>query len=55
MIVFIQAHAAQILGALFAISEALAYIPSIKSNSVFQLIQNGLKKILDSISKSVAK
>jgi hypothetical protein len=35
-----------IAGALWAVSEALALIPSIKSNSVFQLIQNGLKKLL---------
>lgn len=35
-----------IAGALFAISEALSLIPSVKSNSVFQLIQNALKKIL---------
>ena len=35
-----------IAGALFAISEVLALIPSVKSNSVFQLIFNTLKKIL---------
>lgn len=36
---------AAILGVLFAISEALALIPSVKSNSVFQLIFNFLKKV----------
>lgn len=35
-----------IAGALFAISEALALIPQLKSNSIFQLIQNALKKLL---------
>lgn len=35
-----------IAGALFAISEALALIPQFKSNSIFQLIQNTLKKLL---------
>lgn len=34
---------ALILGALFATSEALALIPVVKSNSVFQLIFNLLK------------
>lgn len=34
-----------ILGALFAVSEALALIPQIKSNSVFQLVFNILKKV----------
>lgn len=35
-----------IAGALFAISEALSLIPSFKSNGIFQLIQNALKKLL---------
>lgn len=34
-----------IAGALFAVSEALALIPSVKSNSVFQLVYNLLKKV----------
>lgn len=34
---------ALILGALFATSEALALIPAVKSNSIFQLIFNLLK------------
>jgi hypothetical protein len=34
-----------ILGFLFALSEVLALIPSIKSNSVFQLVVNVLKKV----------
>ncbi len=34
-----------ILGFLFALSEVLALIPSIKANSVFTLIYNALKKV----------
>lgn len=34
-----------ILGALFAVSEALALIPQVKSNSVFQLVVSVLKKL----------
>ena len=40
-----QENLAVILGALFAISEGLAMIPGIKSNSIFQLIYSGLKKL----------
>ena len=40
-----QENLAVILGALFAISEGLAMIPGIKSNSIFQLIYIGLKKL----------
>lgn len=35
-----------ILGALFAVSEALALIPQVKSNSVFQLVASVLKKLV---------
>lgn len=35
-----------ILGALLAVSEALALIPGIKSNSIFQLLFNVLKSIV---------
>lgn len=35
-----------IAGALFAVSEALSLIPAVKSNGIFQLIFNALKKIL---------
>jgi len=35
-----------IVGFLFALSEVLALIPGIKSNSVFQLAANFLKKIV---------
>ena len=36
-------HKAEIFGGLFFISEALAFIPSIKSNGIFQAIFNFLK------------
>ena len=35
-----------IAGAAFAVSEVLALIPAVKSNSIFQLIVNALKKVL---------
>lgn len=34
-----------ILGFLLALSEVLALIPSIKANSIFQIIVNGIKKV----------
>lgn len=34
-----------VFGALFAISELVALIPSVKSNSVFQLVVDALKKL----------
>lgn len=46
MIQYIIAHKAEILGALFALSEILALIPSVKASSVFQLIVNMIKKAL---------
>jgi hypothetical protein len=39
-----------ILGALLALSEVLALIPGIKSNSVFQLIVNIVKKVKEFLS-----
>lgn len=36
---------ALVLGLLFMLSEVLALIPGIQSNSIFQLIQNGLKSL----------
>jgi hypothetical protein len=43
----VVANKVVILGFLFALSEVLALIPSIKSNSVFTLIVNVLKKVLN--------
>ena len=45
---FIQAHYVQILLALLAISEVLASVPSIKANSIFQLIVGILKSLVPS-------
>lgn len=35
-----------ILGVALALSEALALIPGVQSNSIFQLIVNGLKALV---------
>lgn len=40
-----------ILVAVLAVSEALAFVPSIKSNGVFQWVVNIAKAIKDGISK----
>lgn len=40
---WLQANWAMIVTVLFGISEVLALIPGIKSNSVFQLVYNFLK------------
>lgn len=45
MLAFLTAHKAEILGALLAISEGLALVPQIKSNSVFTLVVNLLIKL----------
>jgi len=42
----IQTVLLAILGALLGISEALALIPQVKSNSVFQLFLNVIKSVL---------
>jgi len=41
-----ESNTVVILAALFAISEALALIPQIKSNSVFQFLFNLLKTLI---------
>ena len=40
---------------LLALSEVLALIPSVKSNSVFQLVVNGLKKVKELLKKEEPK
>lgn len=45
MIQWVLVHKAELLGGLLALSEALAYIPQVKANSVFQLVVNGLLKL----------
>lgn len=39
---WLQANAALVLALLFGLSETLALIPSVKSNSVFQLVASAL-------------
>lgn len=39
-----------IVGAMLAISEALALIPAVAANSIFQLVQGALKKIKEMLS-----
>lgn len=46
-----QQTVAIILGALLTVSEVLALIPQIKSNSIFQLAIAGIKKVLEFIKK----
>lgn len=41
---FCVEHKALIFGALFAVSELLGLIPSVKSSSVFEIIYGVLKK-----------
>lgn len=40
-----------ILVALLAVSEVLALVPSVKANSVFQLVWSGLKKVKELLKK----
>lgn len=47
-VIFLQDHSAHILGFLFAVSELLAYIPSVKGNGVFQVVHELLKERLRS-------
>jgi len=44
IIQFIDAHKVEILFGLLSLSEILALIPSVKSNSIFELVVNILKK-----------
>lgn len=43
---FLVANKAIILGAGWAICEVLVKVPGIESNSVFELVQNGIKKLM---------
>lgn len=45
MLQFVQANAVLILSILLGLSETLALIPAIKSNSVFQLVYEFIKKL----------
>lgn len=45
MLVWIQANIELILAVALGLSEVLGMIPVVKSNSIFQLIVNGLKAV----------
>ena len=47
---FIIEHGALILSFLLALSEVLALIPAVKSNSIFGLIVGFMKSIKDSVA-----
>lgn len=42
---FLIVNQVVLVGLLFALSEVLALIPSVKSNSIFQLLVNAIKKL----------
>jgi hypothetical protein len=42
---FIVANKAVLLGAALAVSEALALIPAVKSNSIFEMVVGFIKKL----------
>lgn len=46
MIQFLHDNGMVILGALLAVSESLALIPALKSNSILQLVINLLKGVI---------
>jgi hypothetical protein len=45
MLEVIVANKVIVLGFLLALSEVLALIPSIKANSIFQIVVNAIKKV----------
>lgn len=45
MLDFILSHKAEIFGALFALSEVIGLVPSIKSSSIFEMVYKTLKKL----------
>ncbi len=45
ILAWLQANGSMVFACLFGISEALAVIPGIASNSIFQLIYNTLKAL----------
>jgi hypothetical protein len=47
MIEFLQTHLVLLLSLGLGVSELLALIPAVKSNSIFQLVVNSLKAMLE--------
>ena len=45
LMAFVSANSVSLLVAALAVSEVLASVPSIKSNSIFQLVVNVLKSL----------
>lgn len=43
---FLVINKAIILGAGWAVCEVLCKVPNVESNSVFELVQNGIKKLM---------
>lgn len=43
MMSFLSSHAAESFAVLFALSELMAYIPSVKANGLFQLVHFWLR------------
>lgn len=54
IIQWIVDNGAMVLGVLFAISEALAAIPSVKANSVFQAIAGAIKWLKEKFAPAKA-
>lgn len=52
---WLQANWALLVSVLLGLSEVLALIPSIKANSVFQLVVNALKSIAPKSPDQIAK
>lgn len=50
LVSWLQLNGTMIFGVLFGISEALAVIPAVKANSVFQLIYNALEAVYNSMN-----
>jgi hypothetical protein len=50
----IIAHKVEIVTALFLLSEGLALIPSVKANSLFQVIANLIQKAKDAVKPAEA-
>lgn len=46
-----EEHLMVIFMCLFAMSEALALIPAVKANSIFEMVQGVLKKIKEALEK----
>lgn len=55
MIQAIVAHKVEIVTALFLLSELLALVPSVKANSIFQLIAGWVAKAKDAVTPAAVE